>query len=121
MVLGAHWLRTLGLILWDFLNLWMQFIWEGKTYQLKGENVKDPTILKPSKLRKTVSGRGMLLQLCSIQVASSSNQIDQELEDLMLQYEDIFAEPKELPPITTQDLRNPLLEGTRPAFMRPYR
>lgn len=71
----------------------MQLSWEGKTYQLKGENVEDPTILNPSELRKTVSGRGMLLQLCSIQVAPSSNQTDQEVEDFLLQYEDIFVEP----------------------------
>lgn len=30
-VLGAHWLRTLGRILWNFLNLCMEFDWQGKT------------------------------------------------------------------------------------------
>ena len=29
-VLGAQWLRTLGPILWDFAELWMQFSVNGK-------------------------------------------------------------------------------------------
>lgn len=34
-VLGAHWLRTLGPILWDFSNLWMEFTLGKKHCQLK--------------------------------------------------------------------------------------
>ena len=35
-VLGARWLRTLGPILWDFAELWMEFSINGKKHTLKG-------------------------------------------------------------------------------------
>lgn len=36
MVLGVHWLRTLGLISWDFSKLLMQFKVQGKKYTSEG-------------------------------------------------------------------------------------
>lgn len=47
-VLGAHWLRTLGLVLWDFSHLRMKFNWKGRTYQLKGEDLCNLAPLKSS-------------------------------------------------------------------------
>ena len=35
-VLGTLWLCTLGPILWDFAEIWMQFSINGKSYTLKG-------------------------------------------------------------------------------------
>ena len=35
-VLGIQWLRTLGPILWDFLNLTMEFVYEERTCLLEG-------------------------------------------------------------------------------------
>ena len=35
-VLGAQWLRTLGPILWDFAELWMQFSINGTKHTLWG-------------------------------------------------------------------------------------
>lgn len=46
-VLGAHWLRTLGPIFWDFSNLWMEFTLGKKHCQLKGETVKRLSALSP--------------------------------------------------------------------------
>ena len=34
-VLGAQWLCTLGSILWNFVELWMQFLVSGKKHSLK--------------------------------------------------------------------------------------
>ena len=33
-ILGTQWLRTLGPILWDFVELWMQFSVHGKKIRL---------------------------------------------------------------------------------------
>ena len=35
-ILGTQWLRTLGTILWDFFELWMQFSFNGKKHTWKG-------------------------------------------------------------------------------------
>lgn len=66
-VLGAQWLRTLGPILWDFSQLSMKFSLNGSDYILKGETIDKPSILNPSKLRKALLGKGVLLQLCGLQ------------------------------------------------------
>ena len=35
-VLGSQWLHTFGPILWDFVELWMQFSVNGEKHTLKG-------------------------------------------------------------------------------------
>lgn len=77
-VLGTHWLRTLGPILWDFSNLWMKFKLQGLDYYWKGESIQSPSVLNPSKLRKPleekvhcyncVACKGFLLRLNLTQV-----------------------------------------------------
>nr|GEU62987.1 putative mitochondrial protein [Tanacetum cinerariifolium] len=44
-----------------------------------------------------------------------------ELQKVVDQYDDVFALPKELPPQISYDNRIPLLEGTQPVNIRPYR
>ncbi|KAJ0036051.1 hypothetical protein Pint_24659 [Pistacia integerrima] len=39
-VLGAHWLQTLGPILWDFNKMWMKFTLSGNHHQILGEPSK---------------------------------------------------------------------------------
>lgn len=119
-VLGAHWLRTLGPVLWDFSNLWMQFTWKGSTCQLKGEPINDPSPLKPPKLSKTVKGKGVLLQLCNI-LTFVHPPVNPQIEELLLENEEIFEEPKGLPPRQTHDHKIPLIKGSTPVSVRPYR
>lgn len=44
-----------------------------------------------------------------------------ELQGLRKEYDDVFANPKGLPPSRPIDHRNPLLEGTNPINVRPYK
>lgn len=90
--LGAHWLRTLGPILWDFSNLWMRFSLEGNTYQLKGETTRSLSAISPYRLRKIGEGQGAILQLCSIQSIPRPI-FDLQIEKLLQKYGDIFEEP----------------------------
>ena len=47
---------------------------------------------------------------------------DRPLLDVLLQwYDDVFAEPRELPPSRPYDHRIHLLQGTVPVAVRPYR
>jgi len=60
MVLGIHWLKSLGPILWDFSVLKMEFQKEGKKVSICGMGVKrsevdcSPTFLQ--ELRKVEEG-----------------------------------------------------------------
>jgi hypothetical protein len=69
-VLGIQWLRTLGPILWDFLNLTMQFVYEEKTCLLEGLaanlnfSVEDDESFKLNRSEN----KGVLLQLCGDEI-----------------------------------------------------
>lgn len=121
MVLGTHWLRTLGPILWDFSQLWMKFSLQGRPCQIKGEDLRKPTVLSPSEAKKIAKGHGVLLQLCSLQEVTFPESIDPCLENLLSQYSDVFMEPKGLPPNRTRDHRIILKEGALPVTVRPCR
>jgi hypothetical protein len=47
-VLGIEWLRTLGLITMDFLELYMSFQKDGHSYTLKGLKAGSPEIVTPT-------------------------------------------------------------------------
>ncbi|WVZ58041.1 hypothetical protein U9M48_008353 [Paspalum notatum var. saurae] len=95
MVLGTQWLATLGPILWDFSNLTMVF-WRhnGKVewHVLTGT--------PPSRLLVSTG--------------------DDVLAALLSAFDDLFAEPRGLPPARDYDHRIHLLPGTTPVAVRPY-
>lgn len=65
---------------------------------------------------------GYLLYPC--QELATPNATDKHnplLQRILDKYEDVFAEPKELPPHRDLDHAIPLIEGAAPPQMRPYR
>lgn len=44
LVLGTQWLKTLGLVQWDFLKMSMQFLHFGTTITLNGMHTNDSTL-----------------------------------------------------------------------------
>ncbi|PKI48776.1 hypothetical protein CRG98_030818 [Punica granatum] len=70
------------------------------------------------------------VQLCTLEVACTSKVQPSSGEDhqkaiefapYLKEFEDIFREPKGLPPKRPQDHRIPLKEGAQPVNIRPYR
>lgn len=100
-VLGMKWLQTLCPILWDFNTLTMRFnlqdqqiIWQGEVVKKKDATVF--TLQEEVTLRST-------------------------LEKLLVDYADLFQEPKGLPPARECDHCINLLPGSGPIVVRPYR
>jgi hypothetical protein len=126
-VLGIHWLRILGPILWDFTALTMEFTYFGKKCLLKGIQpgfnwcLQDPSTFKLSSQKS----KGVLLHLISafadVGLASVTMVDSGPLADLLQKYAAVFQEPKQLPPPRQHDHSIPLLEGTQPVSARPYR
>jgi hypothetical protein len=52
---------------------------------------------------------------------SQSNLSDTLLDSLLMEYQDVFAEPKGLPPRRSHDHAIPLVEGASPVSVWPYR
>jgi hypothetical protein len=95
-ILGVQWLKSLGLIMWDFAALTMTFVRAGRSIRL-------------------VSYGGTPGALGSLQP------VDNIMDTLLQAYSDIFKEPRGLPPARPNDHRIHLIPGTTPIAVRPYR
>lgn len=95
-VLGVHWLRTLGPILWNFEALTLSFWRHGRTVRWTGIG-------------------GTPARCVAI---SSSREL---LEALLSSFADIFEEPRGLPPPRRHDHRIHLMPNAAPVAVRPYR
>jgi len=94
-VLGVHWLRTLGPIIWNFDAISMLFWRDGRTVSWTVIGGRSPPVLA------LASGHDVL-------------------QTLLDAYSDIFTEPHGLPPQRQQDHRIHLLPTTAPVAVRPY-
>lgn len=115
--LGARWLRTLGNITWNFSELIMQFILNGKRVIIKGKDVGEVTTVSTHQMERILQNPSetFLVQLREVGSTNLSSVEVRELEVLLSKFLDIFEEPKGLPPKRLHDPRIPLLPGSRAA------
>ena len=107
-VLGTQWLRTLGPILWDFAELWMQFSPDGHKQTLKGLQPGSLSIISSHRLEKLLkkSSHGVIAQLHSLQMQpSAAPTTPLDLQQILDRYTGVFAEPVGLPPSRPEDHR----------------
>jgi hypothetical protein len=94
-ILGVHWLKSLGPIISDFSALSMAFYCDGCVVRFLGVG-------------------GTPLSLHAIHMTANL------MESLLLDFSDIFEEPRGLPPQRHHDHRIHLLPGTTPVAVHPY-
>ena len=135
LVLGIQWLVELGDIIWNFRRLQMKFQVGGKECFLQGDKVpsQDVTAISNEKLSRTLSKKGQIamVQCFKLQVECNSyekeegdgfgSKVHPSLQQVLDSFEDVFDEPKGLPPQRVQDHNIPLKEGTQAISCRPYR
>ena len=70
MILGTQWLRTLGLILWDFAKLWMQFSVNGNKHTFNGLQPGSLSIISSHRMEKVLkmNSHGVIAQFHFIQM-----------------------------------------------------
>ncbi|XP_026433888.1 uncharacterized protein LOC113331395 [Papaver somniferum] len=124
MMLGAYWLRRLGDITFNFSKLSIAFKYQGKKIVLIGEP-EYPTlsIMSSEAAEKYFSknNHGMVGQLFSITPQSSSSLTPPSILPLLQEFQDIFEEPKQLPPTRNLDHTIPLKPNSTPTIQRPYK
>jgi hypothetical protein len=121
-VLGTQWLRTLGVISWDFEKLSMGFIHQGKQVWLQGMKTGQSRIQDSKEFAKKPVNQRLLLQIIQQPAeALDLQQIPAEIQQVLEQFASIFKEPKRLPPLRGHEHQILLKEGTQPICQRPYK
>lgn len=119
-VLGAEWLRSLGVISWDFNHMTMQFHHGTQQILLTGLHSSVATVKDSSEFHQLLLQQrlGFYIHLMHLQPASPTVQ-DPAVSSLLQQYSSIFAQPHGLPPVRCQDHQIQLLPGSTPPNVRP--
>ena len=137
MILGIQWLAKLKTIVYNYKEMWMAFIWQGQEVCIKGDK---PTLVETIQVEQL---NGMLcntsliaeISLYSLHSIDSTGNEEQPMSTklqpcalhhtgltaLQVSYQEIFEEPKHLPPPRSHDHQIPLKESTDPVNLRPYR
>ncbi|XP_047339547.1 uncharacterized protein LOC124943023 [Impatiens glandulifera] len=104
---------------------------KGKNYLLQGMDQMQINIMEGDQISKLLmkGGQAALVQLRNCEehqghffalTAQEPHNTDEELENILKQFGDLFQEPKELPPPRGHDHQIPLKEGTMPICLKPY-
>lgn len=129
-VLGVDWLKQHNPVTFDFQKFHMTISKGGKNITLKGETQEGSLkTVSCKKLKKLLTHGKNISQgfLCMIQAqqgetkANSQSMAPKELQPLLESYQDIFREPKGLPPYRLQDHKIPLIAGSQPVNQRGYK
>jgi len=130
LVLGASWLATLGAHISDYSNLSLKFMLNDKFVTLRGEQPKLPAPAQFNHFRRMFHTHAIEEMYC-LQFHTSRTAHDQFLELpvdmepklalLLHTYKEVFAEPRDLTPNRSHTHTIPLLQGSNPVKVRPYR
>ncbi|XP_026410147.1 uncharacterized protein LOC113305293 [Papaver somniferum] len=123
-VSGADWLKTLGDVLFNFSKLSISFKYRRKKITLQGIFPK-PSLLQMgcATVKKFLSNttHGMVGHLFSISTPTSPPITPDILFLLLHEFDDIFQEPKQLPPQRNLDHKIPLQPNATPINLRAYK
>lgn len=126
LVLGVQWLQQVSPIWFDFNQRVVKLHWKGKTVQLNQElcTPKQVHIQLENDdrwLKKEESY--FLVQLTSLESTEEREKdgVPAEVQELIHEFDDIFATPQGLPPSRAQDHFIPIMEGSKPVNANPYR
>jgi hypothetical protein len=112
-VLGTQWLRTLGVISWDFDKLVMGFTHQSKQVWLQCIKTGNSRIQDSKEFARKPVKQGLLLQVIQQPTkALDLQQIPAKIQQLLEQFASVFIEPKGLPPMRGHEHQILVKEGT---------
>eukprot|EP00253_Pinus_taeda_P014160 PITA_14160 len=122
-VLGVQWLQSLGMIAFNFQEIFFKFFWEGKEVELRGIASKMSKIISSHSMKKLLKKeqRGVIAQLCSLEVPTSKASLSPDIQNVLENHSKVFETAKGLPPIHDHDHSIHLIPGSVPPNIRPYR
>jgi hypothetical protein len=100
-VLGIQWLQSLGTMAFNFQELFMKFLLEGKEIELRGITGKPSKVIISNGMTKLLKNgnQGVIEQLCSLYVQTSKPYIPLDIQGIIDKHSKVFEYiPKGLPP-----------------------
>ena len=91
-VLGVQWLQSLGMIAFNFQEIFLKFFPKGKEVELQGIAGKSRKIISSNVMTKLLKKeqRGLISQLCSLEVPTSKSSISPDLQKVLDNYSKVF-------------------------------
>lgn len=124
-ILGMEWLEDHSPMRVHWKRKKMRFTHKGTRITIRGVKgvTKYCTKISAKNLQGLIKNGGLaqLVQLCPMNDDTSSDPVPSPIQELIQQNENLFQEPKGLPPARTLDHSIPLLPGAKPVNIRPYR
>ena len=130
LVLGASWLATLGAHISDYSTLSLKFMLDDKFVTLTGEQNKLPDQAQFHHLRRMIH-TDAIAEMYSLHFQHFGpsqdhfldlpQDMEPELALLLHTYQQVFAVPCGLPPPRSQNHSIPLVHGSNPIKVKPYR
>ena len=123
-VLGMQWLEELGIVVCDWRNLAMMFMWENQVHVLKGVKSQKAHVLSLEVMPPKGTDGGLPFDLQTLTKddrACERTKVAPDILRLTEAYAELFQEPNHLPPQREIEHRIHLKEGTDTVNVRPYR
>ncbi|GAU19157.1 hypothetical protein TSUD_79800 [Trifolium subterraneum] len=129
-ILGASWLATLGPHVADYASLTLKFFLKDKFVTLIGDPIPRSSQAQVHHLRRMATTNA-IAECFTVQCIKSTDgndifkdlptNTDPEIAMLLYTYKSLFQSPTTLPPTRPHNHSIPLLEGSAPVKVKPYR
>jgi hypothetical protein len=123
-ILGVQWLQSLGIVDFNFQELFMKFSLEGKEIELRDITGKPSKVIISNGMKKLLKNghQGVIVQLSSLDVQTSKPSIPIDLQGIIDKHSKVFEDiPRGLPPTRDHDHAIHLILGSVPPNIKPYR
>jgi hypothetical protein len=122
-VLGVQWLQSLGIVAFNFQEIFMKFSLEGKEFALRGITGKPSKVVSSNGMINLLKKRhqGVVVQLCSLDVQTSKPSIPLDLQGIIDKNSKVFEDiSRGLSPTHNHDQDIHLIPRSVPPNIRPY-
>ncbi|GMI86644.1 hypothetical protein HRI_002333700 [Hibiscus trionum] len=123
MVLGVDWMRRYSPITMDFNAMTLSFTKDQKDVVLHGGKGKGGVkFISGEKLQRLTEKDSELMgEMYLLSCEEAEVEVPSNLKQLLDKYEEVFSEPKGMPPVRSQDHAIILKADAQPVNLRPYR
>ena len=99
-ILEVQWLQSLGIVDFNFQELFMKFSLDGKEFELRGITGKPSKLISSHGMTKLLKKghQGVIAQLCSLDVQTSKSYISPNLQEIIDKHSKVFEDISKGPP-----------------------